>query len=266
MTISANITVLVPELIMAIGAMVLLLFGAIRGEKGISLVSSLAIIVMAAAAWFVVMPVSHDPHAFGGAFVVDDFARFAKILILLGSAATLLMAQDFLVSQGLDKLVHAGQLTSWRQGIYEAETTAFGGTEAMAVAHDLFRADSQAILTHAPAAGRREISLILSGALMQGAGLEWYERGDLWRRVSSERPLPADVTATNINALAAQMRPLMLAASDRLGYRGAVIAAMGGGHTPERATENIVRLGKAMPTVVSPRAGGGGPMLRKTSN
>ena len=103
MTISANITVLVPELIMAIGAMVLLLFGAIRGEKGISLVSSLAIIVMAAAAWFVVMPVSHDPHAFGGAFVVDDFARFAKILILLGSAATLLMAQDFLVSQGLDK-------------------------------------------------------------------------------------------------------------------------------------------------------------------
>jgi len=101
--ISANLAVLVPELIMAIGAMVLLLFGAIRGEKGIALVSTLAIIVMAAAAWFVVMPVSHDPRAFGGAFVVDDFARFAKILILLGSAATLLMAQDFLVSQGLDK-------------------------------------------------------------------------------------------------------------------------------------------------------------------
>ena len=55
----------------------------------------------------------------------------------------------------------------------------------------------------------------------------------------------------------------MLAASDRLGYRGAVIAAMGGGHVPERAAENVVRLAKAMPTVVSPRAGGG-PMLRKT--
>ncbi|HEY8948200.1 MAG TPA: NADH-quinone oxidoreductase subunit NuoN [Rhizomicrobium sp.] len=103
MNISANLAVLVPELIMAVGAMVLLLFGAIRGERGIALVSTLAIIVMAAAAWFVVMPISHDPRAFGGAFVVDDFARFAKILILLGSAATLLMAQDFLVSQGLDK-------------------------------------------------------------------------------------------------------------------------------------------------------------------
>ena len=55
----------------------------------------------------------------------------------------------------------------------------------------------------------------------------------------------------------------MLAASDRLGYRGAVIAAMGGGHTPERATDNVRRLAKAMPTV-SRRAPGGGPMLRQT--
>jgi L-asparaginase len=57
--------------------------------------------------------------------------------------------------------------------------------------------------------------------------------------------------------------PLMLAASDWAGYRGAVIAAMGGGHAPERAVKNVVRLATAMPTVISPRAGGG-PMLRKT--
>jgi L-asparaginase len=55
----------------------------------------------------------------------------------------------------------------------------------------------------------------------------------------------------------------MLGAPDRLGYRGAVLAAMGGGHTPERMTESAVRLAAAMPTVVSPRAGGG-PMLRQT--
>lgn len=57
--------------------------------------------------------------------------------------------------------------------------------------------------------------------------------------------------------------PLMLAASDRVGYRGAVVAAMGGGHVPERAVDNVVRLAKAMPTVISPRTGGG-PMLRRT--
>jgi L-asparaginase len=53
------------------------------------------------------------------------------------------------------------------------------------------------------------------------------------------------------------------AAPDHLGYRGAVIGAMGGGHTPERATDSILKLAAAMPTVVAPRAGGG-PMLRQT--
>ncbi|HZP98494.1 MAG TPA: asparaginase [Reyranella sp.] len=55
----------------------------------------------------------------------------------------------------------------------------------------------------------------------------------------------------------------VLKGPDWLGYRGAVIAAMGGGHTPERATEAICSLAAALPTVVAPRAGGG-PLLRHT--
>jgi NADH-quinone oxidoreductase subunit N len=102
-SILPNLTVLLPELILAIGAMLLLLFGAIRGEKGIHLVSVLAIIVLVAAAWFVGEPLTEQSRAFGGAFVVDDFARFAKLLILLGSVLTLMMSQDFLKSLGLDK-------------------------------------------------------------------------------------------------------------------------------------------------------------------
>ena len=62
----------------------------------------------------------------------------------------------------------------------------------------------------------------------------------------------------------AALMSMMLAASDRAGYRGAVIAAMGGGHVPERAAANIHRLAEAMPAVIAPRAGGGGPMLRQT--
>jgi L-asparaginase len=61
----------------------------------------------------------------------------------------------------------------------------------------------------------------------------------------------------------AALASMMLAASDRAGYRGAVIAAMGGGHIAERAVENVYRLARAMPTVIAPRAGGG-PMLRQT--
>ena len=55
----------------------------------------------------------------------------------------------------------------------------------------------------------------------------------------------------------------MLSAPDRLGYRGAVIGAMGGGHVPERLAGLVGRLAAALPTVVSSRAGGG-PMLRHT--
>lgn len=52
-------------------------------------------------------------------------------------------------------------------------------------------------------------------------------------------------------------------ASDHLDYKGAVIGAMGGGHTPERAVESVYKLAKAIPTVITPRAGGG-PLLRAT--
>ena len=55
----------------------------------------------------------------------------------------------------------------------------------------------------------------------------------------------------------------ILASPDRLGYRGVVIGAMGGGHVPERVAALMGRLAAAMPTVVSGRAGGG-PLLRHT--
>lgn len=50
---------------------------------------------------------------------------------------------------------------------------------------------------------------------------------------------------------------------DRLGYRGAVLAAMGGGHVPEPLADIAGRLAAALPTIVAPRAGGG-PLLRQT--
>jgi L-asparaginase len=52
-------------------------------------------------------------------------------------------------------------------------------------------------------------------------------------------------------------------APNHLGYRGVVLGAMGGGHLPERMTDTAKRLAGMLPTVVSPRAGGG-PMLRHT--
>jgi len=55
----------------------------------------------------------------------------------------------------------------------------------------------------------------------------------------------------------------ILAAPGHLGYRGAVIALMGGGHAPSWLAEKLGRLAAAMPTLGAGRMGGG-PLLRKT--
>lgn len=122
------------------------------------------------------------------------------------------------VAEPLNELVASGRLARWWTGIYEAETAAFGGPQGMATAHELFEADSHAILCQ-PASttselGSRELSVLLCTALMRGAGLEWYELGDAWNRVTTERPLPADVTPDRLLPTAADLRHLLLADSD----------------------------------------------------
>ncbi len=94
MNLQADLLVLLPELILAIGAMVLLLFGAISGEKSAPLVSWGAIALLAAAGVVTVMG-PDGVTAFHGAFIADGFSRFAKILILIGAALSILLADEF---------------------------------------------------------------------------------------------------------------------------------------------------------------------------
>jgi NADH-quinone oxidoreductase subunit N len=91
--------VLLPELMLAIGAMVLLILGVTQGDKSTGLLSWLAIAVLAAAGW-VVFSHTAPASAFAGAFVVDGFARFTKLLILIGSAFCILMAREFFAHEG----------------------------------------------------------------------------------------------------------------------------------------------------------------------
>ncbi|HEU0086396.1 MAG TPA: thiopeptide-type bacteriocin biosynthesis protein, partial [Pseudonocardiaceae bacterium] len=51
------------------------------------------------------------------------------------------------LSVELDKLTRRGHIGDWWPGIYEAETAAFGGNSGMDIAHELFCADSRAIVT-----------------------------------------------------------------------------------------------------------------------
>ena len=85
-----------PEIVLAVGAMVLLMLGAFRGERSTTAVNWLAIVLLVAAGAVVVWLPGDKLIAFGGSFVVDTFARFLKLLALAGSAAAILMSLTYL--------------------------------------------------------------------------------------------------------------------------------------------------------------------------
>ncbi|MCX7305090.1 MAG: NADH-quinone oxidoreductase subunit NuoN [Hyphomicrobiales bacterium] len=98
----SSLSLLTPELIVAGGAMVLLMVGVFAGERSYGLVNALAVLlIVAAGGWMLLY--TGDGEAFGGAFVSDAFARFMKLLTLVGSAVTLVMSTGFAREQNFNK-------------------------------------------------------------------------------------------------------------------------------------------------------------------
>jgi NADH-quinone oxidoreductase subunit N len=85
-----------PELVLALGAMVLLMIGAYRGQPTTGLVTSLAVCLLVVVGALELWLPAGKLTTFNGSFIVDDFARFLKILALTGSAATLILSAEFL--------------------------------------------------------------------------------------------------------------------------------------------------------------------------
>jgi NADH-quinone oxidoreductase subunit N len=88
-----DLLALAPELILAVGSMAALMIGAARGDKETRLISILMVLLMFLAGC--VVATAEPATAFNGAFVVDAFSRFAKILILGSAAVCIVMAQNF---------------------------------------------------------------------------------------------------------------------------------------------------------------------------
>src|SRR5881398_2187085 len=85
-----------PELVLAVGAMALLMLGAYRGEGTTRLVTTLAVVLLVVTGLLELMLPAGKLTTFGGSFIVDDFARFLKILAIIGSAVTLILSTEFL--------------------------------------------------------------------------------------------------------------------------------------------------------------------------
>lgn len=97
----SDVIVLLPELVLAIGAMALLLLGVCCGDRSYRVVSTMAIglLVLAALAMFTVVPA--EATAMGGMFATDGFAVFMKTLVLVGASFALLLADAWLEDRGI---------------------------------------------------------------------------------------------------------------------------------------------------------------------
>lgn len=88
-----------PELVLAAGAMALLMLGAFRGPQTTSLVTAIAVFLFVVTGALELWLPAGKLTTFGGSFIVDDYARFLKILTLLGSAVTLILSRAYLAEQ-----------------------------------------------------------------------------------------------------------------------------------------------------------------------
>jgi NADH-quinone oxidoreductase subunit N len=86
---------LLPEFVLGIGAMALLMIGVYSSDGTGRFVDIAAIVLLIAAGAILLWLPPGKLTTFGGSFIVDDFARFLKILALFGSAAAILLSLDY---------------------------------------------------------------------------------------------------------------------------------------------------------------------------
>ena len=104
MMIGADIQILMPEIVLAVFAMAALMAAVYTTKDALA-----PLLTWATSGLFVLLAVwiavngQGTNIAFGGMFVDDGFARFAKVVILLSAAAVLLMSESYMLQRGLLK-------------------------------------------------------------------------------------------------------------------------------------------------------------------
>ena len=92
-----------PEILLAVGAMALLMYGVFRKDCTAREASYGALGLLLLVAVFLVVEPGITIHTFGGMFIVDGFAKFMKLLILLAAAAAMVMSLSYVRHEGMDR-------------------------------------------------------------------------------------------------------------------------------------------------------------------
>jgi NADH-quinone oxidoreductase subunit N len=92
-----------PEIFLALAAMVLLMLGVFRGNQSTRLLCWLAVASFAITSLLVFKTPAESSSSFAGMYVADSFTAFIKILVLIGSAAGLIMSMGFIRDEGMER-------------------------------------------------------------------------------------------------------------------------------------------------------------------
>ncbi len=91
----ASLLMTAPELVLSASGLLLLMIAAFAGDGSARLVGWLAIAALAVAGWTLCGAPGHGGEAFDGLYRADAFGAFAKVLIYVAAAASILMAPRF---------------------------------------------------------------------------------------------------------------------------------------------------------------------------
>jgi protein-L-isoaspartate(D-aspartate) O-methyltransferase len=158
-------------------------------------------------------------------------------------------AGSLLLDRRLSELAEQGIIAGWTTGIYEPEIAAFGGEQAMDIAHQLFHRDSVHLLARVAQAQplrQRETTMLLCSAMLRAAGLDWYEQGDVWDKVAALRAGAGTIEAERTATLTPVMLRLMTATiRDLPGHRHGPLASYGEWIAPfEEAGQELADLAR----------------------
>ena len=109
-------------MLLAIGAVVLLMVGVVINKERSILVSYASVLLLMAVAALILFAPA-EGVLFNGVFIADSFARFMKVLVLGGSAFSLLLALPHAEQQGTHKFEYAILVLLAATVVGEAMTT-----------------------------------------------------------------------------------------------------------------------------------------------
>lgn len=97
----AQLTLILPELLLALGALVLLMIGVFTGGRAYSLVNSLAVLLLIVAGMLVIF-LNQSGVVFNNALIIDHFSSFMKVLIVISAIIAVILSFGYARAEKFD--------------------------------------------------------------------------------------------------------------------------------------------------------------------